>query len=636
MMQRWTIIICSVFLVSNAILGQISTTKHNLSATSGNTIVADSETGVCIFCHTAHSTETIDQLWNKTLTEETNYTLYSSSRLSGYPTPSQPNAKSKLCMSCHDGTIAIGSVYNTPGSGTTGTITMAGGVTTMPVAAAGHIGVNLADDHPIGYTYDPGSDPDLITKAWPWADAGETVLLDPDASNGTVECHTCHDAHDNTYPPFLHQDKATLCNECHSKPGWETAVHQTVGCGGCHIPHGGGNSLLGGVEEAACYNSGCHGTTSPASGTTSLRLLDVESQLGYTNSHPTNIVSGAHSAGTGDDMSSSNRHAECFDCHDPHLAGGSSASGIATALKGVWGVEPISWPTPIVNTTNNDNEFSAPVSYTTVEPAEYEYQVCLKCHSNYTTLPAGAKNIAEEINPKYRSTHGLVNRTVLDGSDGTEPRNPFVNASNMNAPFDEDPATYTRTVLCSDCHASDIGVNTIETRTDAKGPHGSNVTVGSLDPLSNQNAMLIATIASNDVDGTPLCNVCHSRSNYWDGSLVSSRYSQHPSVKGAHQFPTGCFTCHMYDYSEYGSFAGTGGPTGGHSEVIFVHGQNKTYNLGEYNQGSRNNPAVGAGQGQVADAFVNGFIADMDFNGLQCWSEADAAGCGRSHSGQGY
>ena len=621
--------------ISTSLMAQIASTKHNLSATSGNTIAADTETAICIFCHTAHTTESIDQLWNKTLTQETNYTLYTSTRLSGYPTPSQPNAKSKLCMSCHDGTIAIGSVYNMPGTALSGTITMTGGVTTMPTDAGGHIGINLADDHPIGYTYDPGSDPDLITKTWPWADAGETVLLDPDASNGTVECHTCHDAHDNTYPPFLNQDKATICNECHSKPGWDTAVHQTVGCGGCHIPHGGGNSLLGGSEEAICFNAGCHGTVTPATGSISGRLLNVEGQLGKTYKHPTSTVSGAHSAGTGDDVSASNRHAECFDCHDPHLAGGSSASGIATALKGVWGVKPVSWPSPIVNTTNNDNEFSAPVSYVTVEPAEYEYQICLKCHSNYTTLPGASKNIAEEINPFYKSTHGLVPRSQVVGE---EPRNSFVNASTMESSYwNELVSRPDSLVLCSDCHASELITTPFDLRADAKGPHGSNESeFWPSGVISNQSAMLVASISSNDVDGTPLCNVCHSRSNYWDGTLVSSRYSQHPSVKGAHQLPTGCFTCHMYDYSEYGSFAGTGGPTGGHSEVILVHGQNKTYNLGEYNQGTKNNPAVGAGQGQLVDAFVNGFIADIDFTAMQCWSEADAAGCGRAHSATGY
>ncbi|MBU0529619.1 hypothetical protein KKF86_07695 [bacterium] len=597
------------FLSSQSILN----TKHDLSVGSSSAnIKAISEEQVCVFCHTPHSSDTIAQLWNKIQTEQTNYTIYLSERLAGYHTPSQPNDRSKLCMSCHDGTIAIGSVYNLPGSGAGGVIIMSDGVTTMPISADGYIGIDLSDDHPVGYSYDTNYDSELIIRNWPWKAQGLRVLLDPDASNGTIECHTCHNPHDNFYSPFLNEPESMLCTVCHVKTEWEQSVHYELGCSSCHKSHSGEKALLISVEEINCYSSGCHGSTIPAIGTTG-RVLDVETQLDYVNSHPTNSIAGVHFSGEISGIDFADRHAECGDCHDPHQAGSTTSSNIASALTGVRGVESLIWPTPTANLVDNENEFIVPSSYSMIESASEENQICLKCHSNFTSQPAGQKNIAEEINPYYRSTHGLVKRTVLDGSDGTESRNPYVNSSNMEPPFDEDPSSYTRSLQCSDCHASEISGSDLNSRTDAKGSHGSSIFVGSIDPLSNQSAILVETISSSSSTGTPLCFVCHSRSNYWDGPLVSSAFDKHPSNSMQHKSGgmggganEGCFSCHMWDSYQFG--------TSGDSEMIFIHGQNKRYNINEYN-GS-------IGSGQLNDAFVNGHIADIDFENKTCQTEA--------------
>ena len=609
------LIIIFNFLFSQSILN----TKHDLSVGSIDAnIKAISEEQVCVFCHTPHSSNTIAQLWNKTQTEQTDYILYSSERLAGYPTPSQPKDRSKLCMSCHDGTIAIGSVYNLPGSSVGGGITMSDGVTTMPTSASGYIGVDLSDDHPVGYNYDTNYDSELVVRSWPWKAQGIKVRLDPDASSGTIECHTCHNPHDNFYSPFLNEPESILCTICHVKTGWEQSVHYDLGCSACHKSHGGEKGLLNSVEEVNCYSSGCHGSVNPAIGTSG-RLLDIETQLDYVNTHPTHTIAGVHFAGESSSIDFADRHAECFDCHDPHQAGGTAVSNIATALIGASGVELLIWPTPTTNLIDNDNEFITPNSYNLIEPALNENQICLKCHSNFTSQPAGQKNIAEEINPYYRSTHGLVKRTVLDGSDGTEPRNPYVNSSNMEPPFDEDPSSYTRNLECSDCHASEISGSDLDSRTDAKGSHGSSIFVGSLDPLSNQSAILVETISSSSSTGTPLCFVCHCRSNYWDGPLISSAFNKHPSNSIAHKsgsgqsggIEQGCLGCHMLDKYQSG--------LSGNTEMIFIHGQNKRYNINEFNESE--------GNGQLNDAFVNGFIADIDFENKTCQTEV---GC---HSG---
>jgi len=299
---------------------------------------------------------------------------------------------------------------------------------------------------------------------------------------------------------------------------------------------------------------------------------------------------------------SSNRHAECWDCHNPHEAESgthtvSSQTTISGVLKGVWGVNP-SWGTVPTNSTNNDNSFATVTGYTVVDPITKEYQLCLKCHSSYLT--GSHRNIAEEINPGYSSYHGIV-------SGGTT--NTFCNSTTMVSPWG---GASNKVVWCSDCHGSD------DSGTPPKGPHGSNA-----------DNILVATAVSDATNGTPLCDVCHESTIYWDGgSSASSRFSQHPSTKGAHQLPKGCFGCHMYDFSDYTQ-------TGGNSRRIFVHGMNKWYN-------KRETGTNVTGTGQAADAFVAGYLADVDFVNRECWSEKGPrnsesdTNCGKTHSGQGY
>ncbi|MFQ6077605.1 MAG: hypothetical protein ACE5NJ_00480, partial [Thermodesulfobacteriota bacterium] len=89
-----------------------------------------------------------------------------------------------------------------------------------------------------------------------------------------------------------------------------------------------------------------------------------------------------------------------------------------------------------------------------------------------------------------------------------------------------------------------------------------------------------------------------------------------------------CFSCHMYDTSDYGSV------TGGNSKTIFVHGQNKRFYYRE-TDGSI------SPLNQLADAFINGYIADIDFINRECWSEnrsgyESKANCGRGHNAEAY
>ncbi|MBI5467373.1 MAG: hypothetical protein HY975_04150, partial [Candidatus Kerfeldbacteria bacterium] len=359
------------------------------------------------------------------------------------------------------------------------------------------------------------------------------------------------------------------------------------------------------LEEKFCFK--CHSTTSnPYAGTNkdyynvkamTAASLKIQSLYSYTFSHPTTVYSGRHKAvETAADLADGNRHAECADCHDPHGAQQGIHDGstnlISKALKGAWGVRPTAWPTP-ATPTNNANVYTAPASYTRVEDATLkEYEICLKCHSNYTTLPTGARNLAAEINPNYPSTHGIAQA-------GT---NTYCNTTTMVAPWGTSKIAW-----CSDCHGSN-------TSTDPSGPHGSNL-----------DHLLVATIVSDATNGTPLCYVCHLQTVYWTNATAgaNSRYGKHPSVQGAHALTPGCFSCHMWDYA---STAGWGLQTTNdylNAGTRHVHGMNRKWVYLE--------TTGAAGSGQPADAFVNGYIANINYTTKQCWAET----C-KNHSPQSY
>ena len=96
---------------------------------------------ICIYCHAPHHTDTTTTdapLWNHEVTSQT-YVLYDSATLDA--TVGQPGGLSKLCLSCHDGTVAPDSFGGTGGSAPT-------------LSGSANLGNTLLDDHPIGFVYD--------------------------------------------------------------------------------------------------------------------------------------------------------------------------------------------------------------------------------------------------------------------------------------------------------------------------------------------------------------------------------------------------------------------------------------------------------------------------------------------------
>lgn len=460
---------------------RVANTKHNLSVSGPGEIRATTETQVCVFCHTPHARVETQPLWNHELTTQT-YTLYSSDYLTNlsYTAPNQPNQRSKLCLSCHDGTVAIGAVYNNGGPAG---IEMRNSVTTMPAHAAGNLGASLANDHPVGYLYDNTKDPELVARPWPWRTA---VQLDPDAAGGRLECHTCHEPHNNEHTKFLRVDNtsAALCTFCHTKTGWAETIHATSrqrytppggtatwlgewACRSCHTAHGGTGVpyLLSQPEETTCYDAGCHGSTNAGANT-----KNIQTAADKLYRHPTNTESTKHKhPDTPASLNVPNRHAECQDCHSPHRARKGlhteGSNGVSSVLLGAPGVIP-----------GSASAWTQPTTFTAVSSALQENQICFTCHS-YNGLgvafsgvtgiigPSGVPitDQAMEFNPANPSAHPVaVSSSQQIGS--TVPR-PLA-AAQMNERW---PATGSQTMYCSDCHGNDEQTSAIV----PQGPHGA-------------------------------------------------------------------------------------------------------------------------------------------------------------------
>ena len=184
----------------------IAGTPHDLSGKGWGT------TELCKFCHTPHLAQTVAgaPLWNHQTTVAS-YTLYSTPTFQGAATQTQPGPTSKLCLSCHDGTVALDSFANAG-------VVQAG---THFISTTNRVGGGntLANDHPIAFTYNAALvalDPRLATPASAnFVDAAGLIPL----YSSKMECASCHTSHDNTYTKFLRVANAgsALCLKCHLK-----------------------------------------------------------------------------------------------------------------------------------------------------------------------------------------------------------------------------------------------------------------------------------------------------------------------------------------------------------------------------------------------------------------------------------
>ncbi|MBI5921631.1 MAG: hypothetical protein HY847_08240 [Betaproteobacteria bacterium] len=508
-----------IWLPVEPVYAEIATTKHNLSVSGPGTRKSTNEAEVCVFCHAPHNSSPSGQLWNRRV--GASYTPYTSSTRKSIA--GQPNGASLLCLSCHDGTIALGEVRS---RGTA--ISMAGGA----MSGNSLLGTDLSNDHPVSFVYDAALVSSRGELASP-ATLARPSKVRLDGSN-RMQCTACHDPHDNANGKFLvvANTSSALCNTCHIKNYWTGSDHRnstrtwngagttpwphtsgtTVAanaCENCHRPHtaGGGQRLLNyATEESNCFN--CH------NGNVAAKNIQSEFNKAYT--HRVAFYAGTHDPS--EPASVSSTHVECVDCHNPHAVNAATGSipavtttpALAGSMSGVRGIN---------------------ISGTEVNPATTEYEICFRCHADgaNTPTPRFARVISQNNKRLEFQTSNPSHHAVAGAGVSTGTRVPSLIS----------PWTATSRVKCTDCHNNNTGLYSsgtpsAPTGTGPNGPHGS--TYANL--LERQ--YVTTDNSSESAANYALCYKCHNRSSIiGTGTNSFKEHNKHiVSVR------TPCSVCH--------------------------------------------------------------------------------------------
>lgn len=191
---------------------------------------------ICVWCHAPHHTlkpaeyaGEIDYLplWNHTTTS-LDFQPYTNGAeepddpnhaASSELLANQPGSVSKLCLSCHDGSVAVNEYGFVPGDPKSSGVRKGDAPTT--IIAQYRIGEagNLTNHHPIGFNYqDVATVDDEIAS--PTATMGEYEIGEL-LWQGKMECTTCHDVHNtkNDGEKFLwiSDENSAFCLVCHLK-----------------------------------------------------------------------------------------------------------------------------------------------------------------------------------------------------------------------------------------------------------------------------------------------------------------------------------------------------------------------------------------------------------------------------------
>ncbi len=204
------LLIISSVVNSGAKAGSIFDSKHNLSSSGPGEIKSQSETRVCIFCHNSHNSSSDGPLWNHKSTTVASFKTYNRSTLTSRP--EQPNGATKLCLSCHDGTIAVGAIR-----GLSEPIAMAGvnNNGTIPTSRKSNIGSDLTGTHPVSLKFSQSAALTSKHLKWPLNDPANKGFLD---ANGYIQCTSCHDPHSSQsekYPFWKRSTFSEVCQACH-------------------------------------------------------------------------------------------------------------------------------------------------------------------------------------------------------------------------------------------------------------------------------------------------------------------------------------------------------------------------------------------------------------------------------------
>ena len=293
-----------------------------------------------------------------------------------------------------------------------------------------------------------------------------------------------------------------LCLTCHTDRDWLTSTHATSqarwsgsgndpwpnspfdnvadnGCQNCHRTHSAPRAqrlLRDAQEHRVCL--GCHDR--------SVTAIDVENDFIKPSTHPVDASDWSHEPN--EEVNTMPRHVTCVDCHNPHKTNSTPANPPQAPgrLRGVAGL----------------NESGGAVS-----GADYEFEVCFKCH--------GVRDQATQL--------GIVradnNRNVrLELSQGN-PSHHAVTAIGRNPMMSGfEPGYSTSSIIyCTECH----------------NPHGSQ-----FGPMLERSYEM-SDVTPESFLNYELCYTCHNR-----GFLINDQANTFPHKLHVQGNNATCATCH--------------------------------------------------------------------------------------------
>lgn len=521
----------------------IINSPHNLSASGGKGkhAVSFEEVRICVFCHAPHNAKPKLPLWNRDLSEA-DYTPYESTTLQASPKPDRPTGASRLCLSCHDGTIALNSYggrvltgtgggsgygwYTQPDEPPTANPTY---MPTDPVPTKNpNLQTDLSNDHPISFSYTSGLA--AIAQLVPPESLPSQVRLE---LGEILQCNACHDPHNNEFGNFLVIDNkrpgSPLCMACHNNTGWSESSHyplqtgtDTFGCMNCHYAHNApapARLLHSTTEMDNCITTTCHNNgTSPSS-------ANVQPLFAQAYRHPVAFYTGDHDEN--EVLPAQKTHVECVDCHNPHQANRADVPlsfppAVNGPLKGVRGIDK--------DTLG-------------VKVATAEYEICFKCHSG-----GNAGNFLGITNtPPNRMIAEPDQRKRLDSYNTTSYHPVTAQRRGTGVSLLGSYQTDMQKIYCCDCHNSDQS-----TRAGGGGPNGphasfyEHILISRYDmPLPSPQAPSYPQVL-DFTSRYALCFRCHndsyvmgSSSGFYDSATGSAGHTKHVQDRG---IP--CFACH--------------------------------------------------------------------------------------------
>lgn len=463
----------------------IVNSKHDLSAFGPGPVRATNESEICIFCHTPHNASPAAPLWNRS-SPQTHYRIYSSSTTQARI--DQPSGASKLCLSCHDGSIALGMVLSreTP-IPMSHTFIPSGGL---------DLTNDLSDDHPIGLRYDRAlsnrnrqlRSPDLVDHR---------LKLGP---RGELECIACHDPHNNEFGDFLRipTREGALCNTCHQMEGWSISAHATSqrpvppeitrgeqlpframadnACATCHVPHGAPEHERLLRDRAYDLCIGCHD---------GLTARDVASVTGQRSGHRPGRLTNKHDPA--EDPRTMSAHVDCVDCHNPHAA---QADVFAFRSRGPAIEGPLHVPTM-------EHVPGVTLAGVPVDTARNYYEVCFRCHSD-NPVPTRDRIV------RQRDNYGNVRRDFQPTAASAHPI-AFGSLRDNDVPSLVPEMRNRATIGCQDCH------NNPDAR--QRGGGGPNGPHGSRFPHLLAARYETRDLTAESPESYALCYQCHDRNS---------------------------------------------------------------------------------------------------------------------------